>query len=156
MPPAELYHYCERRTCADIVRARVIRAKPQTLHKDMFGKDAGRVTPPIVWLTTSPTPDGVIMMKMRSAGWPMPPVGDLCRVVLPGDLPHATALDEFADGCGIEADWWAWVVHSGQIVDSHWEDWRLSSSDIPSSSWLRVEVFGGQPASGPIWTPWPI
>ena len=137
-----LYHYTDRLSTADIVRDKIIRAMPATLHRDMLGQDAGYQTEPIVWLTTNPILDGTVFVKMLSGGWPKDMEGNLCRFCLRVNYPSLTLAD-FVRETGMDANLWQWAVRTGKMAGSHYTTWRLCRHDVPSTEWLAVEKLRG-------------
>ncbi len=134
-----LYHYTDRISGAEIRTAGVIRAAPITLHQDMLAQDSGFVTPPIVWLTTSPEPDPTVWTKLRAAGWPLAP-GDIWRVTVPGDYADALPLSAWSDSVGIDPAWWHWTIKTAALVGSYWRDWRVVPHDLIASDWLDIDL----------------
>lgn len=130
-----LYHYTDRITADGIVQAGVIRAASATLHLDMWGKDKGRETPPIVWLTASETPDPTVLAKLRVAGWPLAK-GDVRRFVFSDDYPCLT-FNAWVNRTGIPPEWFRWMKATARLAKSNVADWRVVEGD--ASGWLRVE-----------------
>jgi len=137
---AMLYHYTDRLSAIDIRREGAIRATPLALHRDMFARDEGLRTDPLIWLTTSGSPDGTVLAKMRLGGWPTTMAGNLFRFVVGADYPAKT-LDEYFESTGVDPGWWKWAIATGELAGSRSEDWRLCLADIPVADWLAVEVL---------------
>lgn len=146
-----LYHYTDRLSLADIRREGVIRAAPQTLHRDMLARDRGLDTPPLVWLTINPVLDGTVVSKLVAAGWPETLTGDLCRVVLPAGYAGDLGLGEWTEQVGIDPEWWTWVVRTGAMAGSDYTTWRICPRDIPAADWLRCEALTGAGSTGTTW-----
>ena len=139
LPP--LFHYTDRPSAADIIRDRMIKAHPQTLHRDMFARDEGFVTPPIIWLTTDCQVEMTVVSKISYANPEISTmVGAVWRICLPGRYCTVN-LSEYTDSRGIDPDWWNWVVSTGRMVRSDLLNWRVHSADIPAADWLKVEVL---------------
>lgn len=148
-----LYHYTDRLSAADIRRAGVIRAQPLTLHRDMFAKDKGIETGPLVWLTVDASSEGTVVGKMLANGWPSALVGDLWRFVMPGDYP-TQSLGDYIEAAGMDPAWWKWAVRTGMMAGSDCATWRLAIVDIPAADWLAVEVLAEMRDDGEmIWRP---
>jgi hypothetical protein len=141
MKPEFLYHYTDAAAASEIRRRRVILAKSQILHKDMFGKDRGFPAPPVVWLTINPILDGTVVSKLVLAGHKRLE-GELHRVVLPGDYCDV-GLGDFTEARGIDPEWWVWVVKTGEMAGSNYTTWRVVDHDVKEKDWLRVEVMTG-------------
>jgi len=131
------------------MRDGVVRAASLTLHDDLFCRDTGHRTPPMVWLTTSDTPDGTVIMKLLNAGWALEPE-NIWRIVLPDAYP-CQRLETYSQSAGIKWKRWKWVVSTAQLVSPDWRDWRIVPHDVPATDWLRVERMAGID----IWTPAP-
>lgn len=138
-----LYHYTDRLSAADIISDGVILARPQTLHRDMFARDKGLTTTPIVWLSTESDGDGTVAAKMIASEWPPGLIGDLCRFSVADTHPCQT-LDEYILTIGMDPIWWKWVVLTGRLAGSDWNTWRLCVADIRSADWLAVDVLTRQ------------
>lgn len=151
-----LYHYTDRHSAADILKAGCIRARSITLHKDMLGRDHGFATKPLVWLTINPIIEGTVIAKMRIGGWQSPFVGDLWRFALPKDYAPF-GLGEYSDQHKIADAWWEWTVRTGALAGSDYTTWRLHSRHIPAKDWCAVEVLSAlDPRGTTSWTPHPL
>jgi hypothetical protein len=151
------YHYTDRLSGAQILKAGRIRTHKQTLYKNASGAAGGGhgfTTPPILWLSVNPIIDGTIHAKIAGTRWPdvEPLVQNIWRFVLPKD--YATVgLIEYSTAQRIDLAWWKWVVVSGELARAHYMTWRIHSRPIPASDWLRVEVLTGFDCNGrPVWT----
>lgn len=133
------YHYTDRFSLADIRREGVIRAYPAVLYRDLLRQGESLTTPPLVWLSSNPMLDLTVLAKMQAGGWPMPPVGDLCRIVLPAGYADDEGLGEYTERVGIDHDWWTCVVRTGAMAGSDYTTWRIVDRDIPAADWLRCE-----------------
>lgn len=149
-----LYHYTDRLSLSEIVRDGAIRATSMTLHVDALATDRGIDTPPIVWLTSNPIVDGVIVCKMTTGGWSTTLVGDLCRIALPDDYP-CLGLAEYVAARSMEPKSWDWVVRTGAMAGSDYTTWRLCDRDIPASDWVAVERLAEiRPGGLTVWAPY--
>lgn len=138
-----LYHYTDRLSGADILNTGTIEARPICLHKDIFGNDKGFVTKPIVWLTTNPVIERTVIHKMITlGGWPDTLINDVWRFCLPKDYAPL-GLAEYGEQENIEADYFTWMVATGQLIGSDYRTWRLLPENIPAKDWLTVEVLRG-------------
>lgn len=145
-----LYHYTDRLSAADIRRDGVIRATPITLHRDMFARDKGLETPPLVWLTVNPILDGTVITKMLVTGRPKSLIGDLWRFCVRNDY-HCQSLGEYIDASGVDPAWWEWTVRTGSMAGSDYMTWRLCLADIPAADWLAIEVLDDFNSTGTQW-----
>lgn len=133
------YHYTDRLSAADIRRDGILRAYPLTLHRDMFGRDRGKETVPVVWLTTAESPERTVTAKLVAAGWPLV-AGDLVRFAIPDDYPGVTAFPGYHEPyLGCDPIWWDWALRTAVMAGSRWEDWRTVARDVPAADWLAVE-----------------
>jgi hypothetical protein len=147
------YHYTDRYSAADILKARRIRAVAITLHKDIFRQGHGLTTPPLVWLTINPTTEPSVVFKLIQGGWPKGLVNDLWRFVLPADYAPM-GLAEYSDKHQIDPSWWECVLRTGEVAGSDYTTWRCLSRHIPAQDWTAVEVLGGYTEEGvPVWKP---
>lgn len=135
-----IYHYTDRLSLADARRAGRIKARSAVLYRDLLRQGERLVTPALVWLTTNPVMDLTVLVKMQAGGWPMPPVGDLCRVVLPDGYAGDEGLSEYTDRAGIDPDWWTLVVQTAAAIGSDYTTWRLVDRDVLAVDWMAVEV----------------
>lgn len=152
LPPNKiaLYHYTDRLTAADIIQCGLIRARSLTLHRDLLGQDEGRVTAPLVWLSSNPVIESTVAAKLWAAGWPRSLIGDLYRFAVADDYAPL-GLGEFADQSGIEHEWWEWIVRTGALVGSHYTTWRCYPGNIAAADWQRVEKLSGYRGNHPNW-----
>lgn len=148
-----IYHYTDRLSAADIRRDGFIRAYPLTLHRDMFARDAGKDTVPLVWFTMSGSPDATVLAKLKLGGWPMPPFGDLYRFVLPADYPAAERwiAGECDPVLGCEPIWWQWTLGTAEMAGSRRDDWRLVLWDVPLSDVIAIEVLAAIDGEKLVW-----
>ncbi len=144
-----VHHYTDRLSAADVVRAGLIRAHPLTLHRDIFARDAGLDTVPVVWFTAAPDPEPTVLLKLAACGWPMPPVGDLYRFALPADHPSVRPFPrpEGDPIAGADCVWWQWALATAHAAGSRWEDWRLVTDHVPLAHVVAVERLAAAGAS---------
>jgi hypothetical protein len=134
----KLYHYTDRITGAEIVRAGVVRAQPLRLHRELLATDEGHEVGPLVWLTSSPEPDRTVLAKMMVAGWPRPPIGHVWRIAVRGDLPTLT-LPEYMHQVDLDTGWWNYLLRTAALAGAEPAAWRVLTTDIPAADWLAVE-----------------
>lgn len=149
------YHYTDRLTVQDILRAKCIEAHELTLYRDMIVRPDSRTlkTPPLVWLSTDPIIESTVEMKLISAGWPADMTGNLWRFVFPDEYSQM-GLAEYSEAHQIDFEWWRWVVISGDLVGSSYTMWRCHPRDIAAADWIGLEVLSGYRDDGtPVWKP---
>lgn len=151
--PALLYHYTTVQAARSIVRDGRIRAAEQTLHRDMFARDAGRLVGPHVWFTENPLGEATTGAKQRAAGYRGDFVGHMARVAVRFDGVESYSLEEYAARTATSWEDWMWVVRTTEMAGGDWEIWRLAAADVPSAAFAAVEVMTGIDAVGTSWGP---
>lgn len=147
-----LYHYAMTPTIRLIQADGLIRANPQTLFADMFGREAIRTTPPIVWLTLNPLGEGTTLAKAQAAGYRGKLIGDIGRIAVDESIGPMD-LAEYTESVRIPLEAWRWVLATADMTNIDPSVWRICPRNIAASEWLAVEVMTEIDTAGTTWGP---
>lgn len=139
-----IYHYTDRDSARAAIAARALRAAPVAVYNTLFGAFTGppRVLGAAVWFTASETPSQTVLVRLALEGVRVSDPGEIWRFAAADD----TATDDlpaWAEARGHGPDLFHWMVATARIVGENYEDWRLSSVDVPRERWSAVESLHG-------------
>ena len=150
-----LYHYTDSVSVKEIVSDGFLFPFTMPLYHNADSTSLIRHISPVVWLTRSVAPDGLVLRRMLACKFPTP-LHHVFRVGVPDEYPCMTLVEYTAQHNYTMGDW-KWLQLAGLVSDSFFTDWRLASQVIPQSEWSVFECMTQVDDNGnTTWQPVPV